>query len=230
MVKSIKISGTGAEGIKAVKELAKECIKATSTMQTLEYTTQDKSTWGEGEWSSEPDKRQWKDEETGYPCLIVRAPVTGALCGYVGIPEKHPLYGCPYNKPHDLAKKFLNDNQDSSTVKRGIISLFCIDADNPNIDIIFNVHGSLTFSDFCHSESKPESGICHIGDEKPYWFGFDCSHAGDVSPAMEAKMREIMPKDHDFSYKSDDVYRNIAYVTAEVQSLARQLKALEVAA
>lgn len=230
MARSIKISGHGREGIEAVKELAKECIKASSAMETLEYTTQDKSTWGEGEWNSEPDKVQFQDEATGYPCLIVRARVTGSLCGYVGIPENHPLYGCAYNKPHELAKKFINDNQELSIGKRGVFSLFCIDADNQNLDIMFDVHGSLTFSDFCHSESKPESGICHIGDDKPYWFGFDCSHAGDIMPAMDAKMKEIMPEDYDFSYKSEDIYRNISYVTSEVQSLARQLKALEITA
>lgn len=199
-------------------------------METKEYTTMDKSTWGEGEWQSECDKRQWKDEETGYPCLIVRAPVTGALCGYVGVPEKHLLYGCCYGDPHELAKNFLNDNKESSIGKRGPFSLLFIDTDNPRLEIMFDVHGSLTFSDFCHSESKQESGICHIGDDKPYWFGFDCSHAGDVAPAIDAKMKEIMPKDYDFSHKSDYTYRNITYVTAEVQSLARQLKALEVAA
>lgn len=29
-------------------------------METLEYTTMDKSTWGEGEWNSEVDKKQWR--------------------------------------------------------------------------------------------------------------------------------------------------------------------------
>lgn len=89
------------------------------------------------------------DEETGYPCLIVRAPVTGALCGYVGVPERHPLYGCPYNEPHDLAKKYLDQNEEASVGKRGPMSIFCINPESPNLDVIFDVHGSLTFSDFC---------------------------------------------------------------------------------
>lgn len=61
-------------------------------METIEYTWPfDKSTWGDGPWITEPDKKQWADEATGYPCLIVRGPV-GALCGYVGVSEGHPWF------------------------------------------------------------------------------------------------------------------------------------------
>jgi hypothetical protein len=64
-------------------------------MQTIEYRTQDKTTWGSGPWQHEPDKKQWRDEATGYPCLIVRNRM-GALCGYVGVCKTHPNYkqGC----------------------------------------------------------------------------------------------------------------------------------------
>jgi hypothetical protein len=40
-------------------------------METIEYRTQDKTQWGNGDWQNEPDKKQWQDTETGYPCLIV---------------------------------------------------------------------------------------------------------------------------------------------------------------
>ena len=63
---------------------------------TREYHTVDKSTWGDGPWQSEPDKRQWQDEATGLPCLIVRGP-SGALCGYVGVPSTHPEHGADYD-------------------------------------------------------------------------------------------------------------------------------------
>lgn len=62
-------------------------------METIEYRdVVDKSTWGDGPWRDEPDKMQWRDEETGLPCLIVRGP-SGALCGYVGVDTAHPLHG-----------------------------------------------------------------------------------------------------------------------------------------
>ncbi len=54
-------------------------------METREWRTMDKSGWGSGPWQDEPDKKQWRDEATGLPCLIVRNGM-GALCGYVGMP------------------------------------------------------------------------------------------------------------------------------------------------
>jgi hypothetical protein len=60
-------------------------------MKQQEWHFTDKSTWGDGEWMSEPDKMQWTDEATGLPCLIVRGP-SGALCGYVGVSSSHPAF------------------------------------------------------------------------------------------------------------------------------------------
>ena len=75
-------------------------------MQTKEWRWSDevfkrhemppKSTWGEGEWQNEPDKKQWQDEKTGYPCLIHRGS-SGSLCGYVGISEGHNLHKVDYD-------------------------------------------------------------------------------------------------------------------------------------
>ncbi len=48
-------------------------------MEKIEYRTVDKTGWGEGPWQSEPDKRQWQDEATGLPCLIVRGPAIAVL-------------------------------------------------------------------------------------------------------------------------------------------------------
>lgn len=45
-----------------------------------------------------------------------------------------------------------------------------------------------------------------------YWLGFDCAHSGDLSP-----------KCRHFSCLSVDEYRDLTYVTAEVESLASQL-------
>jgi len=66
-------------------------------MQTLEYKTIDKTTWGPGPWQDEPDKVQWQDAATGLPCLIVRNMYSGNLCGYVGLAPGHPLYLCSHH-------------------------------------------------------------------------------------------------------------------------------------
>lgn len=65
-------------------------------METIEYRTDEKSGWGDGPWQQEPDKKQWQDEATGYPCLIVRNRM-GALCGYVGVPKTHPSFEKDYD-------------------------------------------------------------------------------------------------------------------------------------
>ncbi len=66
-------------------------------MQT--WNDLDKSKYPAGPWMDEPDKAQWVDAETGLDCLIVRANGLGHLCGYVGLPESHPLFGKDYKVP-----------------------------------------------------------------------------------------------------------------------------------
>lgn len=61
-------------------------------MKLIDYKCIDKTLWARGPWDGEPDKRQWTDEATGLPCLIVRGN-SGALCGYVGVRKDHPAYG-----------------------------------------------------------------------------------------------------------------------------------------
>lgn len=55
----------------------------------------DKSAWGDGPWQSEPDRKEWR--HAGFPCLIVRVALHGALCGYVGVPPGHPWHGKGYD-------------------------------------------------------------------------------------------------------------------------------------
>lgn len=70
----------------------------------------------------------------------------------------------------------------------------------------FDVHGGLTYSAKCIGH------ICHEveenDDDNIWWFGFDYAHADDLIP----------------HYQFGGQYRNIAYVRAEVLSLAKQLK------
>lgn len=60
-----------------------------------------------------------------------------------------------------------------------------------------------------------------------WWLGFDCAHAGDLAPALEAMTKH-------FHFKSEleekgwkDVYRNLEYVESECLQLAIQLRAIE---
>lgn len=231
-------------------------------MKTIEYRTKDKSAWRPGPWQQEPDKVQWKDEETTLPCLIVRNH-SGAWCGYVGVAEGHPLHGTEYGGTAKLPKEVIGRMLEA----RGVRDLYADDLEKGEVrpDSFLDAHGGITFSDFCgeHSRERWEEwrshksaweaeavkypvgdsanrlrewakeledfdawvlkrhaiGICHLpgaGEpERVWWFGFDCSHAGDVAPGYERSY-----SDH------GDVYRDIEYVKAEVRSLAKQLAAL----
>lgn len=61
-----------------------------------EHKYVDRSKWYPGNWDNEPDRREWRDETTGYPCLIRRGSL-GAWCGYVAVPPGHPMHGKDYN-------------------------------------------------------------------------------------------------------------------------------------
>lgn len=54
-------------------------------------TNERRERWGEGPWLDEPDYVEWR--LLGLPCLIVRHPEIGTLCGYVAVPPGHPLHG-----------------------------------------------------------------------------------------------------------------------------------------
>jgi hypothetical protein len=95
-------------------------------------------------------------------------------------------------------------------------------------DLDLEVHGGITFADFCHEEDK-EKGICHIPDpgepDTVYWFGFDCNHHGDIAPGYDARYRDLFRNSPDLEqFMSRGVYRTLEYVKEECKNLAAQLK------
>jgi hypothetical protein len=161
----------------------------------------DRAGWGDGPWTSEPDKEQWTDPDTGYACLLKRN-MLGALCGYVGVPEGHPWHGSGYwpgdggDRPLTPALRLLED---------------------------VRVHGGLSYADACQ-EGPEGHTICHVpgpGEPEPlWWFGFDCSHGYDFCPAMSLEFRQLgipVPR----SFAGEAVYRDVGYVKAECARLAK---------
>lgn len=125
------------------------------------WNTIDKSEWSEGEWKAEPDKAQWIDDKTGLDCLIIRGP-SGALCGYVGVPESNQFFDIDY------------DSVRGDTFEDGYP----------------DVHGGLTFSDRCRPSDDESRGICHAGNianKMVWWLGFDCAHSGDLCPKYDSE-------------------------------------------
>lgn len=109
---------------------------------TIEYRTEDKSAWPPGPWQAEPDKKQWTDKTTGLPCLIVRNH-GGALCGYVGVADGHPLHGkeygaCVWPEKHDAHEPGDSDWHYNCTPQA-----------------LLEAHGGITFASGCY-ETTPE--------------------------------------------------------------------------
>jgi hypothetical protein len=165
--------------------------------------TCDKSNWGRGDWQHEPDRLNFLTDE-GFDAAILRARHSGSLCGYVGVPFGHPWWGLKYSDslpstPEQLAAPVNTD-------KISLLSLFCMAADgleNIRIDCTVQVHGGLTYS---------ARGWRAAGEDARCWyFGFDCAHYGDASPA------------YDRMWGSDGQYRDIDYVKEEIAALSRQL-------
>jgi hypothetical protein len=179
-------------------------------LDKIEYRTVDKSDWPDGPWNDEPDKMQWKDEATGMPCLIVRGPA-GALCGYAGVSEGHPLFEKHYSN-------YRNEG-------------------DPDPESILKVHGGITYAEHCQDECDPEHAICHIAapgePDHVWWFGFDCAHAFDYMPAYGDKL--LTPGGIDSYRDLDYVIREVTslanqlveYARDNVESIAVEVKEIE---
>ncbi len=104
----------------------------------------------------------------------------GAWCGYVAVTPGHKWFGRPY-------------------------STYCEGSDD-DPDVVLEVHGGITYSESCGGK------ICHRteGDDKAWWFGFDCSHSQDMAPLDRWRI-------------GSGTYRDINYARDEVKSLAEQL-------
>lgn len=144
-------------------------------METIEYRTLDKSAWPRGPWDAEPDKRQWLDPTSGLPCLVVRHPSLGHLCGYVGVPSGHPWHGVDYD-----------DLSPSPNVHGGLtFSDRCQHEADPSKSI-------------CHIPGGAET-------DDVWWLGFDCAHAYDLSPGLSIAVGQFQglgdgDRYRDFSY------------------------------
>ena len=91
-----------------------------------------------------------------------------------------------------------------------------------------DVHGGLTFAGPCHGL------ICHEAREgesdQVWWLGFDCAHAFDRRPVTETLLRHIRAEVPTVVKLPDEVYRKLAYVTRQVESLVKQASGARAAA
>lgn len=88
-----------------------------------------------------------------------------------------------------------------------------------------DVHGWLTYSDFCMEGAEDGPDVCHVPapgrPAKVWWLGFDCGHFMDVIPRFIEQGYPEMSDVLGYTPK----YRTFEYVQAEVTKLAAQVKA-----
>lgn len=158
----------------------------------------DKSKWHRGEWTLEPDEKHWTDEATGMRCVVLRGPV-GAWCGYVGVQHDHPAYGRSYFKSDYTIEEVLSGMAGRDAPTQLLVN---------NIE----VHGGLTFASVTMRD-EPEG---------TFWFGFDCSHAGDFCP----NYNDLKQLGAATGWGGKVEYRDLAYVMGQCVVLAKQLSVI----
>ena len=202
-------------------------------MQTIEYKTIDKSDWPRGCWDDEPDKRQWRDHATGYPCLIVRAGrLLGHLCGYAGVPSGHPCHGkgCGEVVVDVHGGLTVASHGDKATTPELWQSYR---AQAEKVREIANAYPHGDEAKFTRERAneiksydafknwRAAAGVSHVADDGEdgivWWFGFDCAHFGDVTPG---------PAPHIHSFYGGGTYKVFDFVKRETERLAKQLAAL----
>lgn len=132
-------------------------------------------------------------------CLMVR---NDHRCGYVGIPKEHPLYKKPYSEHTDALKSAYKKIMKGPIGKRGTISVVFHTKGQCTPEIVFDVHGGITYSGNSKDYPVKSRGL--------WWYGFDCAHCDDKT-----------------SYSTTGIERTKEYVMEECESLAKQLKAIK---
>jgi hypothetical protein len=179
-----------------------------------------KPQWGEGPWTAEPDREEFR--HAGLACLLHRGQL-GAWCGYVAVPPGHMLHGKHYGADvPELREAWERRKQSDGDMTLGRAMNALSGRDKASAEVLFDVHGGLTYSDSCQGK------ICHVpapGEpDDVWWFGFDCGHLGDLTPSMAAlRQNPVFPLSLREAPPRAEVYRDIAYVRAETQRLAEQL-------
>lgn len=145
-------------------------------------------------WKAEADHAFWMSI-SGYPCIAIRHKQFGTWCGYVGIPETHPLHKVDLQTESECLKERFE------TLKQTPLAEMDLSLDRmmaglfgnmkPCPAFVLTAHGGITFGGLlsrleCPSEIPPQ----YLPEG--YWcFGFDCMHNSDIVPAYLDESYEL---------------------------------------
>lgn len=166
-------------------------------------------------WETEPWFHSF--EAVGLRCVMYRDHDFGTWCGYVGVGAAHPLFGIHYSDLVPAPEGWLKRHADLDD--HGVFNVFVTMLQLGAGDIpegfapltqLVACHGGLSFAD-------------RLREWTGWWFGFDCNHADDYSPGMEASLREAGIFFERPAFMTQRVYRTFEYVKSETASLAQQI-------
>ncbi len=112
-------------------------------------------------------------ESCGYRCVVIKGIACdngygGHRCGYVGVPDTHPLWGKCYNDKCNVPKSTATINASDPI---GTMIAAMEDSEYLSIGYAAYVHGGVTYSD--------GDGEYPVEAKDVWWFGFDCNHYSD---------------------------------------------------
>jgi len=116
------------------------------------------------------------DETHGRYRIVGAVMPLGHRCGYIGVDEKHPLFGKDYGVelPADKFGHLLDRNVEDERAPWAEMLVASGAEGHYRLSILIDVHGGLTFS-----SGKKQSTYPVKKRNKRWWFGFDCNHLHD---------------------------------------------------
>lgn len=163
---------------------------------------------------AEDKRKDWDWQYLNFKCRIKRNH-SMALCGYVGVEKRNILFGRGMNDRLEVGdvKEVLDVPVHDTPDIFGMLHEAFGDHEEGTVPVnmLFSAHGGINFSQTMRD------------DEDTWWFGFDCAHAGDLSPMFVMGEMPVFMKGRFVDFHLKYTYRDFEYVKAEVQNLAEQL-------
>lgn len=175
------------------------------------FRVKDRHPEGEGPWKMEADKVAWRDPATGMDCIIRRSKRGGYLCGYVGVPPQHPLFGFEGSALEALGI------HPHGGVNHGAP---CEEWEPEPISVCHVREQNATKKR--NSARASAAAAIDRQHDHAWWFGFSCDKPGDFQPSK----RDAAATERGARVGLKPVYRDENYVLAHVVDLAAQLHAI----
>lgn len=184
-------------------------IVGTGIVPDARYDERSLRAYGQGPWKDESTKIAWTDPATGYPCIILRQR-TGELGGYVGVDPGHALAGWMADALPGSINEGLHQNVSYSAA--------CQEKVPERLSICHVPPRPIAPSQAQHREkAQASAGHDHSAD-LAWWFGMVMNGPQDYVPRLATS---------GVGSGRGPIYRDEAFVCAQVTALAGKLKAID---